>query len=399
MEISELLVWAGMLGGLLTIAVAALADALRNRSVAGWRALGFVVLLSSTCLLMTSLPALWFPEFPAVGLITLKASLGPLSGALAMNYLNLWLSAAAEDRLVHRSLHAGANTMLVAAVLLAIWAQIDQGQHPAAVLKVATAVCTLGQVLGLGASVRAYQLGDRLAGWMSLACLFLAGMVLGLYLYNLSPESFHWKGMAFAAFCTVAYFLVVMALTVTRNRENQNLQRLASLAQGADPATGLPTGSVLLSKVDDAFWRSARMHGQCSVICVHLHNLYELGESAGHRADQQILSAITARIRRAVGFRCVVGLYHPRCFVIVISGPKHDELLDHSVQRLHMVLSRTLTVVGLDEGFHIFAPRYGMGIVTVQAATADPVSVVDQAERKSWENAGFEPPSVAITQL
>ena len=399
MDISELLVWAAMAGGLLTIAMAALVDALRSHSVAAWRALGFVLLLSATSLLMTSLPALWMPDFPTTSLLLLKVSLGPLSGALAMHCLNLWLGAAAEDQIVHRSLHWGACVLIAAAVLLAIWTNLDQGRHPTAVLEAATTVCTLGQLLGLGASVRAYQLGDRLAGWMSLACLFLGDMVLGLYLYTLYAQSYTWQGMAFVAFCTVAYFLVVMALTVTRNRENQNLKRLASLAQGADPATGLPTGSVLLSKVDDAFWRSARLHGQCSVICVHLHNLYELGESAGHRVDQQILSAVTARIRRAVGFRCVVGLYHPRCFVIVISGPKHDALLEHSVQRLHMVLSKTLTVVGLDEGFHIFAPRYGMGIVTAHAASANPAAVVDQAERKSWENAGFDAPSVAVTQL
>ena len=66
------------------------------------------------------------------------------------------------------------------------------------------------------------------------------------------------------------------------------------------------------------------------VAAVSIANLYELGEVAGHGIDQQILTALMARIRRIVGFRNVVGLYHPRCFVLVVSAvqdPRRSELL------------------------------------------------------------------------
>jgi GGDEF domain-containing protein len=228
---------------------------------------------------------------------------------------------------------------------------------------------------------------------MTLACIFLAGMVLGLYAYRLTPARFDWSTMALTVFSTIGHFLVVTALAVRRNRQNRQLLRLAGLSRGADPATGLPTGSVLLSKVDDAFWRSARRNGQCTVVCLHLSNLYQLGEQAGHSVDQQILSAVTARIRRAVGFRCVVGLYHPRCFVLVITGLQQESLVSRSLDRLKLVLSKPLSVVGLDEAFHVFTPRYQLGVVTVQAATADPISVVDEAERLSLQN---PPPAAAV---
>jgi len=79
---------------------------------------------------------------------------------------------------------------------------------------------------------------------------------------------------------------------------------------------------VLLAKVDDALWRAERAHAQCTAVACTLRNLYSMSEAAGHTVDQQILSAMAARLRRAVGFRYVVGLYHPRCFVVVISaGP------------------------------------------------------------------------------
>jgi GGDEF domain-containing protein len=396
-ETSELMVWSCMLGGLLTLATVALADVLMNRSVASWRGLVFVLMLGSCAILMTSLPALWFPELPASVLLTLKASMGPLCGALSLIYLGLWLGAAAEDRIVYYCLAWGATVLVGTAVLLAFWALNYEGPNPEQVIQVAAGFSGGAMLLALGVSVRAHVLGDELARWMVVACFFLAGMILGLYTYTLHPSWFGWEGMALTAFCTVAHFLLATALAVRRNRQNRRLLRLAGLAQGADPATGLPTGSVLLSKVDDTFWRAARQQGQCTVVCLHLHNLYELGESAGHRVDQQILTSITARIRRAVGFRCVVGLYHPRCFVVVISGIKHEELVERTVLRLRMVLSKPLSVVGLDEAFHTFMPRYGMGVVTVNAGSADPVAVVDEAERKSWESAGSTPPAPANT--
>jgi GGDEF domain-containing protein len=383
---SELLVWGCMLGGLLTIALVALADLLMSRSLASVRAMVFVLLLGSTSVLMTSLPSLIFTELPELALLTLQASLGPLCSAMALTYLALWLGVAVEDRMVHYLLTWGAVAQLVIAATLATWVALDTASQPDLYLQVGAIASAVGVAMALAATVRAKYLGDLLAGWMVLACIFLAGMVLGLYAFRLVPARFDWQTMALTVFCTIAYFLVVTALAVRRNRHNRQVQRLAGLARGADPATGLPTGSVLLSKVDDAFWRSSRRNGECTVVCLHLGNLYELGEKAGHSVDQQILSAVTARIRRAVGFRCVVGLYHPRCFVIVISGLRQETLVERSLDRLKMVLDKPLSVVGLDEAFHVFTPRYQLGVVTVAAAAADPIKVVDEAERRSLES-------------
>jgi len=121
------------------------------------------------------------------------------------------------------------------------------------------------------------------------------------------------------------FFLVMVMLGIQRNQQLRKLERLSNLAAGVEPATGLPSGSMLLSKVDDAFWRSDRLSASSIVIALHLHNLYELSESDIPSIDLQILAAMAARIRRAVGFRCVVGLYHPRCFVVVLSVIKQPK--------------------------------------------------------------------------
>ena len=66
-------------------------------------------------------------------------------------------------------------------------------------------------------------------------------------------------------------------------------------------------------------------------------------------------------MRRAVGFRNVVGLYHPRCFVVVISAVKQAEMVDRLVIRLRYVLDSPLTIVGMEGGQYSFTPRYGLG--------------------------------------
>jgi GGDEF domain-containing protein len=140
---------------------------------------------------------------------------------------------------------------------------------------------------------------------------------------------------------------------------------------------------VLLSDVTHAFWRTARFHGECTVVCLNLHNLYELGEKAGHAVDQQILAAMAARIRRAAGFRCVVGLYHPRCFVVVISADKRRDLVNQTITRLRSMVGRPLVVVGRDQHRHEYTPQLGLGIVTVDPSQVEPIKALADAERQA----------------
>ncbi len=174
-------------------------------------------------------------------------------------------------------------------------------------------------------------------------------------------------------------------LGLRRDRFNRELVRLAGLAQNDDQATGLPKDSVLLSKMDDAFWRSARRRQECTVICLHVRNLYGLAEAAGHNADKHILAAMTARLRRAVGFQNVVGLYHPRCFVVVISTESTTRLVEKTLQRLHYLMGKPLYIQGSDGGYHTFVAVFGIGAVAVTSDTADPAAIIDRAEHMALD--------------
>ena len=381
MDTPQIVVWSAMLGGLLTLVAAFVGDVLLNRNIASWRGLTFVVLTGGSSVLMSGLPEALFPELPRSLMQLVKSGLGPMSGALALFYLGLWLGPVQEDWVMRMAVQWG-PPLLVVATLLLILVFLGRTNYDTMQLVAVTApINALSIILATMASVRAARLGDPLARWMVMACGFLAVMVTGLYVRDLGLAQFGLVGHSFSAFCTVAFFLVVTAIGISRNRQTRQLRRLTGLATGVDAATGLPKGSVLLSKVDDAFWRSARLNRECTVMCLHLRNLYELADTAGHATDQQILSTLAIRMRRAVGFRNVVGLYHPRCFVVVISAVKQAEMVERFVLRLRHVIDKPLNVVGPDGGNYVFTPRYGLGLVTVAAASADPATIIDEAER------------------
>lgn len=385
MDTSELVVWSAMLGGLTTLAAFALVDALIRRRIASWRAFVFVALTGTVCLLLTGLNRVLLPDFPLHLLHVLQNSLGLLAGALALNYLGLWMGRATEDTVVRLSIHLGALILLVAACVMAVLTIVAEPQDWRGLMAITATINGLAVLPAAIAAQRGVGLGDRLAWGIVGATGLLAVMVAGLYARALDVPDLGLAAWIVTALSTVAFFMLGTYLGLRRDRANRQLERLANLAQGADPATGLPQRSVLLSKVDDAIWRSARMNQECTVICLHLQNLYELAEIAGHHADQQILSAMSARIRRSVGFRHVVGLYHPRCFVVVMSTYAQTRLVEKTMQRLRYLMGKPLQVRGLDDALHTFIPRFGFGMVAVTPDNANPAKLIDQAERLSLE--------------
>jgi GGDEF domain-containing protein len=124
----------------------------------------------------------------------------------------------------------------------------------------------------------------------------------------------------------------------------------------------------------------ARASRETAVIAIWVNNLYELSGTAGQHVHQEIQSRMTERLRRAAGFRNVVGLYHPRCFVVVLSAVKSENEVRAMAQRLRVQLQRTTLVGSLSEDDHVFTPQVGIGIVRVPASSAEPTAAMDDAE-------------------
>ena len=387
MPLSEIVVWSALLGGLLTLAALALGDVLGNRNAGAVRNLLFVLFTGGSCVVMTGLPELLFPAIPARWLMVLKAGLGPVAGGAALHYLGRWLGGVREDVLVHRLTAWGGGAVVAAALVLALLASQVAGNHFRPLLLAAAVVNMVPVLLALAATLRAVKLGDPLARWMLLALVCLAATVTGLYLRGLQVPGLGLGSALFTAVITMTYFLMASVLGLLRNRHNRQLARLTRIQLGADPATGLSTGSALLSEVEHVFWRTARQQGECTVVCLYVSNLYALSESVGRGAEHQILVTLAARIRRAAGFRCVVGLYHPRCFVVVLSTDKYAAPASETVDYLRVMVAESLSVMDEQHTHQVFKPRVGVGVVTQAPAHVNPMDVLNEAERKAVEHA------------
>ncbi|OSZ76167.1 diguanylate cyclase [Hydrogenophaga sp. IBVHS1] len=381
MSISEIAVWSAMLGGLLTLAALAFADVVGSRTRGSVRNLLFVLVTGASCVVITGLPEAFFPNLPKRLMMVLKVGLGPSAGAMALYFLGNWLGGVREDALMHRLTAWGASVVLLATLsLVAIATQAPLAEFRVLLLA-AAAVNLVPVLLAFMAVMRATKLGDPLARWMLLAIGCLAMMATGLYLRGLEVPGLGLGAWALTASVTLIYFLMASVPGLLRNRHNRELTRLSRLQQGADSATGLPTGSALLAQVEHAFWRTARRHGECTVVCLYVSNLYELAETAGPGVEGQILVTLAARIRRAAGFRCVVGLYHPRCFVVVTTADKHQTPVPEMLTHLRGAVSHPLTVMDEKKSRQLFRPRLGLGVVTLDPEGVNPMDVLNDAER------------------
>ncbi len=369
-----------MLGGILTILSMAVVEGVHHRTRGAWRNLLFVLVTGASCVVMTGLPELVFPPWSARSMMVLKAGLGPTAGAMAIYFLGSWLGGVSEDVWVHRLTAWGGAVLLGAAMLLALAATQTPPERFHGLLWLVAGVNMVPAVLAVIVVVRSAALGDPLARWMSLAIVCLVLMVIGLYMKGLGVA---WMGTGtqiLTAVVSVAFFLVATVLVQLRNRQIRLLKRLMRLEMGAEPATGLPTGTALLSQMAHSFWRSARLHGRCTVVCLYLANLYEMTESDTQQADGQILVALAARIRRVAGFRCLVGLYHPRCFVVVMCNEKGQEPIADTVATIRKVAEMPLTVTAEWQQKRTFVPQIGVGVVNIDPRKADPLKVLNRAE-------------------
>ncbi len=382
---AEHTVWAIMTGGLLSLVLLAAADTVVTRTLGAVRNMLLIFAISSACIFLSGLPETLLPGLPVRLMMALKAGFGLLSSALGLRLLGIWTGGDREDPLIYRLTVWGAYGMLIASAVMAALATLVPAQDFHGLLMLTAGLNAMAVVLCMVIAVRAAVLGDPLARWLVLACLLLTVLMAGLYLHVLKVPGLGLGSRIVTASSAVLFVLIVMVLIIVRNRQQRQLARLSRLEMGWDPVTGLPTGAKLLSEVEHTFWRTGRLHGQCIVVGLYLSNLYELGDTLGRASDHQILAATAARIRRAAGFRCVVGVYHPRCFIVVFSIDRKRSFDDAIIARLLGLVTQPLQVVGNKAQRLPFVPQVGIALRTVLPDQTVPQEVIDTVEHEAME--------------
>jgi len=383
MSIHEIGLWSALAGGLLTLAALTLSDLISDHwSLGSLRNAVFVLAAGAAVLVVCGLPEVLFPQLAGLGLRIVKASIGPLVAALTLFYLAQWIGGRREDVVVYRITAWGSRFLVLSAICLALATVVVPAQHFRGVLAVTAVVNLLAALLGVCLALRAAALGDMLARWMAVSCGVLFFMTLGVYLRGLQIP-LDMSAWILTAALSMTFFILTSVLARVRNRANRRLTQLTRLDPSIEPTTGLPSGASLVSKVEHAFWVAARKQGRCTVVCIYLRNLYELADTVGHGADYKILQVMAARIRRTVGFRCVVGIYHPRCFVVVFDTDHYRQRLIPILSRLRAFLPQSIQIMGADAQEHIFRPMVGLGLMESPASEVKVLDILHEAERQS----------------
>lgn len=381
--VGEWLIWSGMTGVLSVLALVSMLDVVLQRNLPAVRGLMFIVLTGGAAVVMSGLPELLLPSTRPDVWLLLKTSLGPLSGALALYYLALWIDAAQEDEAIRLLGYWGSLASVISGGVLAALTVWGHGISPSVLLDLAEAVNLSAVVMALMITSRAVRLGDHLAKWMLAACVGLAFMVMGLYAKGMGwhpPSIVVWFLTAFA---TVAYFLIAIALTILRTRELRRLKRTAKGVLEAQVDLPMAQGATLVPRIEDAIWRAFRMQRHCVVAAVSVRNLYEHGALVSTGAEGNILATMAARIRRKVGFRNVVGLYHPRCFIMAISS-SHDPRRGHLEFDALLEELRRPVPIPLEGQTVQFVPEVGVGVVPLRDANVPALEAINEAERLSF---------------
>jgi len=186
MEAFENVIWAVMLGGLLTIGTMAVVDVALTRTLVAWRGLVFMTVTGTSCVLLSGLPEDLFPGLPAIPLLAMKSSMGPLSGAMVLLYLKQWLGVSAEDRQVHHIIHWGSLVLMVCAVVMALVSAIVSEREAQQVFLIAATLNGLAIALVAYTSLRAAQLGDPVGRTMAIGTVFLTLSLTGLLRHQIT---------------------------------------------------------------------------------------------------------------------------------------------------------------------------------------------------------------------
>ena len=140
-----------------------------------------------------------------------------------------------------------------------------------------------------------------------------------------------------AVFLMTALFNITMTHTATLVLYQRAQARTVRLAM-EDPLTGLPNRRAFDERLSRELARSTRTHAPFALILADLNDLKGTNDRHGHRAGDQLLSAVGDRLRAVARETDVAARLGGDEFGILLTGVSDDRALTAAVQRLREAL-------------------------------------------------------------
>ena len=367
---ADMMLWSATAGALGLVVLLALADAFYSRTRAAVQTLAYLSLCWGVVMLLSGLPAAVWPDVQD-SLATAQILVGPLCAAMGSYGASQWLSAHQRDHLMKISLLAMTLVCLAGGPLCLLltpeWRLPVSG---------ALAIANLSVVLWL--SVRATQLGDRMAWGLALGCLLTLPAQIGLYGLALNasrPLLLLQAGVALAALLSVVITAGMLWL-----RNHQIRQVMHGEVSRRDPITQLYDGVAMVQKIIRAQHRRQRTRRDGALMAVLLFEPERLLPQIGQAGLNDIYIQLARRMQRHTGTVNPAGRYYDRCFVVLLETMHSPRWIRTLGLRVASSLRRPLDVASLD-GRHIrIAPDIAVGIVHLSAAGKDVDQLLHEAQ-------------------
>lgn len=358
MSTPELLLWTAAVGAIGLVVLLALGDLIYSRTRAAARALVYLGCCWVFVALFSGLAAAVWPRYaPPLSAVQILA--GPLFSALGSYWCNVWLSAQKRDRLIKTSLLVMTLACVVGGPLCFLL--IPSLRLPASA---ALSIATLSVSLWL--SVRAAQLGDRLAWGLAIGCAMTLPMEIGLYAMVLDSQR---PSLAFQAGVAATGILSIVVMAVMLWLRNRHTRRLSHDHQaGRDPITRLHSSKVIVQKIIHAQERRSRTRRDGALLAVLVFEPERLVTQIGQSGLNDIYIQLARRMLRHTGVVNPAGRYYDRCFMVLIETLHSPRWLCTLSLRVASSLRRPFEVVSLNgEKINIKAD-ISVGIVHLSTA-------------------------------
>jgi hypothetical protein len=285
-----MMLWSAGAGAIGLVVLLALADTLYSRTRAASQTLAYLALCWLVVMLLCGLPAAIWPGLKSRW--ASHKSCGPLCAAMGSYGASEWLSAHQRDRLMKVSLLAITLLCLAGGPLCLLLA--PAWRLPASG---ALAIANLSVVLWL--SVRATQLGDKLAWGLAAGCLFTLPAQIGLYSLALNtsrPSLALQAGVVMAALLSL---VITAAMLWLRNRQTR--QMMQGDVSRRDPITQLYNGVVMVQKIIRAQRRRQRTRRDGALMAVMLFEPERLLPQIGQAGLNDLYIQLARRMQRHTG--------------------------------------------------------------------------------------------------
>lgn len=370
MSDGEMMLWSAAAGALGLVLLLALADALYSRTRAAWQTLAYLALCWLVVMLLCGLPMeLWPDGKESLGIAQLLV--GPTCASMGSFGASKWLSAHQRDHLMKVSLLT-ITLVCIAGGPLCLLLEPQWALPASATL----AVVNLSVVLWL--SVRATQLGDRMAWGLALGCLLTLPAQIGLYGLALSPTRFSLPLQAGVAMAALLSVVITAAMLWLRNRQTRQLKH--GEASGHDPITQLYDGVAMVQKIIRAQRRRLRTRRDGALMAVLLFEPEGLLPQIGQAGLNEIYIQMARRIQRHTGAVNPAGRYYDRCFVVLLETMHSPRWIRTLGLRVASDLRRPMDVTALGGGRARIKPDIAVGIVHLSVAGKDVAQLLHEAQ-------------------